>query len=127
MGNKYTLQELYEELLGIVIRQKKALKNDNVKKLEELTKKKDAYLQMLAEMEETVDINNRKKFDEQLKSVREKVVKEDKEFIELLREKEKIIIKNMAELKAAKGNLKNISSAYGKKFTMPHSSLDKKC
>lgn len=86
---EYTLFEVYEELLRVVIRQRKALENDNVKNLEVLSKKKEKYIRILLKMEETIDIEKEVECDERLKHIRERLVEEDRKFIECFRKKEK--------------------------------------
>jgi len=121
------IEDLYQKLYRIVLRQRRALENDNVSRLQELTSEKEQYIKQLAELEETTNILEHESRNVRLKNARNRLVKEDREFIELLRKKEKGLIRKMRKVTEAKGNLNSLGSAYGKKFTAPNRYLDEKC
>lgn len=122
-----TLEDLYQKLYRIVLRQRRSLENENLSRLEELTREKEAYIKKLAELEESTNILEHEANNIRLRNARNRLVKEDRAFIELLREKEKGLIRKMKQIQETKGNLNNIGTAYGKKFSAPNRYLDEKC
>lgn len=127
MGHAETLGEIYQALYRLVVRQRRALESENLLRLEELTKEKEVYIKRLAEMEEETNILKHEAENRALKPIRDKLVKEDRAFIERLREKEKGLIRKVKEIGDTKKNLNSIGSAYAKKFTGPTKYLDETC
>ncbi len=127
MEQQKILEQLYNSLLKVITRQRKALEKEDLKKLDLLTKEKERYIRELADLEETVHALERDSQDGHLRGLRNKVVEEDRLFIQELRSREKEFRRKMKDIKETRENLGNIGSVYGKKFTAPRSSFDKQC
>ncbi|MCM8774642.1 MAG: hypothetical protein NC820_07950 [Candidatus Omnitrophica bacterium] len=121
----HLLIETYHQLKNIILLQKKALKEEDFYNLERLTKEKDLLLKKILEVGGSLDIEEKNSLKEEIKDTLENIIKEDKEFNSLLKQKKLDITKQIEELKDTRKNLNKIVSIYGKKFKDSYS-LDRK-
>lgn len=127
MEQQKNLEQLYNSLLKVITRQRRALGKEDLKKLDLLTKEKEGYIRELADLEETINVLERDSRGGHLRELRNKVVEADRLFIKELRDQEKAFREKMKDIEETRENLGNIGSVYGKKFTTPRSSFDKQC
>ena len=118
------LKRAYMQLLELITLQHASLQQEKFEELEALTQKKKAVMERIEKSQNALTSSRRETVARTLEKITKKIIREDKKFMSLLKEKEAAFGDKIQEVRGARKNVTKMRPIYGKKFT-EHPLFDK--